>query len=444
MNKQYDAGGYMKPEIKQWSQLSPEEKGYYLKRSEIDISKVSQAVLGIIQGVKERGDEALIAYTKEFDHVDLSRMPLRVTEKEIQEAEKTLEPKVKRALEYATENIRKFHEMQRPHSMQMQEIRPGVLAGERPLPVESAGLYVPRGRGSFPSMLYMLAIPAKVAGVERICVVTPPGENGTVDAGCLYAAQLCGVDEIYRIGGAQAVAALAYGTESIKPVVKLTGPGSMYVTAAKRLLYGTVDVGLPAGPSESIVLTDDSADSWKVALDLMVESEHGSDSSAILVTTSQKVAEETAQHIENLIKTLPEPRKTFVTDVFNGYGVILLVNSLNEGADIVNTFAPEHLQIQTEEPFSTLSLIKNAGEILLGSNIPFSAANYVTGANAVLPTGGSAKTYSAVSVRDFVKYSSVVFATKTGYEDFRDSVIAMADYEGFITHGNALKLRQNN
>ncbi len=432
----------MKPVIVPWSKLPKEKKQYYLNRSEIDISRVSESVSGIINAVRTEGDAALRKFTKEFDGFDSAGISLKVSREEIDEAENNLDSTVKKALEYAIENITLFHESQKPLSIHFKEIKPGILAGEKPTPIESAGLYVPRGRGSFPSMLYMLAIPAKVAGVERVCVVTPPDKEGKVDPGCLYAAKLCGVDEIYRAGGAQAVAALAYGTESIDPVVKITGPGSMYVTAAKRLLYGMVDVGLPAGPSESMVLADGSADPWKVALDLLVESEHGSDSSAILVTDSLSLAEKTAEHVENLVENLPEPRKTFVTDVFSGYGVILLVDSMGKGADIVNTFAPEHLQIQTKEPFTTLSLIKNAGEILLGDNIPFSAANYVTGANAVLPTGGTAKTFSAVSVRDFIKYSSVIYATESGYNNFRDHVITLADYEGFVTHGNALKLRE--
>lgn len=431
----------MKPAIKRWSELTGKEQHYFLKRSEVDISKVKNSVSEIIKGVETNGDTALIEFTKKFDGIDLSGIPLRISNEEIAEAENMLGDDIKKALEYAVENIRSFHEAQKPGAIHFKEIGRGILAGEKPDAIESAGLYVPRGRGSFPSMLYMLAIPAKVAGVKRICVVTPPGEEGKVDAGCLYAARLCGVDEIYRVGGAQAIAALAYGTESIKPVVKLTGPGSMYVTAAKRLLYGTVDVGLPAGPSESIILADETADPWKVALDLMVEAEHGSDSSAILITDSSMLAEKTAVYIEKLTEDLPEPRKTFVKDVFTGYGIILLVSSIDEGAEIVNSFAPEHLQLRTEEPFSTLSLIKNAGEILLGENLPFSAANYVTGANAVLPTGGNAKTFSAVSVRDFIKYSSVVFTTKDGYENMKKHVIQLADYEGFITHGNALKLR---
>ncbi len=432
----------MRPEIINWNDLSDAKKQYYLKRSESDISEVMASVTKIIDKVKKDGDGALIAYTKEFDGIELTSSRLRVSEEEILNAESSLSEKIKSALEYAVDNIRKFHLTQKPSGMNFDEIRPGLFAGEKAIPIESAGLYVPRGRGSFPSMLYMLAVPAAVAGVERICVITPPGKNGEVDPGCLYAAKLCGIDEIYRVGGAHGIAALAYGTESIRAVDKINGPGSMYVTAAKRILYGTVDVGMPAGPSESVILADEFADPWKLALDLLVEAEHGSDSSALLITTSTEIAEKTANHIENLISDLSEPRKTFVSDVFNGYGAIFLVDSIGDGATLVNQFAPEHLQLKTKDPFSTLSLIKNAGEILLGENIPFSAANYVTGVNAVLPTGGNAKTYSAVSVRDFIKYSSVVYADPNGYKDFREHVINIADYEGFETHGNALKMRE--
>jgi len=432
----------MKPEILIWNEIPNDKKNFFLKRSESDISNVMESVSKIINSVKLNGDKALLDYALQFDGIDFSGENLRVSQKEIDAAEKRLTIDLKNALKYAINNIMQFHKTQKPASMNFEEIRPGLFAGEKAIPINSVGLYVPRGRGSFPSMLYMLAVPAVVAGVKRICVITPPGKDGLVDPGCLYAAKLCGIDEIYRVGGAHGIAALAYGTESISAVNKITGPGSMYVTAAKRLLYGTVDVGLPAGPSESVILSDDKADPWKLALDLLVEAEHGSDSSAILVTTSLKLAKKTAFHIENLINKLGEPRKTFVRDVFTGYGAIFLVDSIEKGADLVNAFAPEHLQLKTENPFSTLSLIKNAGEILLGENIPFSAANYVTGVNAVLPTGGNAKTYSAVSVRDFIKYSSVVYADKNGYEDLKEHVIAIADYEGFETHGNALKLRE--
>ncbi|MCK5197784.1 MAG: histidinol dehydrogenase, partial [Spirochaetales bacterium] len=376
----------MRPEILKWNDLPANRKNFFLKRSESDISEVMDSVAEIINTVRHGGDQALLDYTLKFDKVNLSEKNLRVSEKEFEEAEKNLPKAVKSALEYAITNIKRFHETQKPSSMNFDEIRPGLFAGEKSIPIESAGLYVPRGRGSFPSMLYMLAVPAAVAGVERICVITPPGEDGQVDPGCLYAAKLCGIDEVYRVGGAHGIAALAYGTESIQAVHKITGPGSMYVTAAKRILYGTVDVGLPAGPSESVILADGNADPWKLALDLLVEAEHGSDSSAVLVTTSTDLAEKTANYIEELIANLTEPRRTFVSDVFKGYGAIFLVDSIEEGAELVNAFAPEHLQLKTNEPFSTLSLIKNAGEILLGENIPFSAANYVTGVNAVLPT----------------------------------------------------------
>ncbi|MDC7227399.1 MAG: histidinol dehydrogenase [Spirochaetales bacterium] len=431
----------MKINIRNWKELNEEAKSVIFSRSELNISGVSDSVAKIIAEVGAKGDAALREFTLQFDKTDISNLPLLVSEEEYAAAEKIISPEVKAAVEYSIENVQKFHMEQKPQDMSFSEIRPGIFAGEKPMPIESVGLYVPRGRGSFPSMLYMLAVPAAIAGVERIVVVTPPNPDGTVEPACLYAAKLCGVHEVYRIGGAQAIAALAVGTESIKPVKKLSGPGSMYVTAAKRLLSSKVDPGLPAGPSESIVLADGSADPVKVALDLMIEAEHGSDSSALLITPSAELAEKAAEIIAKKTAVLPEPRKTFVEDVMSGYGGIIITRDIKEAADIVNQFAPEHLQIQSEEPFDTLPLIKNAGEILLGENTPFSIANYSTGANAVLPTGGGAATYSAVSVRDFIKYSSVVYATQNGMKGAAAHVKALADYEGFITHGNALKQR---
>ena len=426
--------------IYSWENIDKEKRDALLSRSELDISEVKESVQKIIDDVKLRGDEALQYYNAKFDKTP-AEMPLKVSEKEFKEAEKAVSPEVKEALAYSIENVKRFHRAQKPESMNFMEIRPGVFAGEKAIPIDSAGLYVPRGRGNFPSMLYMLAVPAVVAEVPRICIVTPPGEDGTVDPACLYAARLCGIDEIYKTGGAHSIAALAYGTETIKPVSKLNGPGSMYVTAAKRLVSGAVDIGMPAGPSESMVLADKTADPYKVALDLLIEAEHGSDSSAILVTDSKDLSDQVVKHITKLAGELGEPRKTFVEDVLKGYGGIIFTDTIEKSAEVVNLFAPEHLQIQTSEPFQTLSLIKNAGEILLGENTPFSIANYSVGANAVLPTGGNARTYSAVSVRDFIKYSSVVYVTDTGLEEMKPHVVSLADYEGFETHGNALKKR---
>ena len=424
-----------------WKTLSDKEREKLLSRSEIDISEVRDAVDKIIKRVKNEGDKALKEYNHSFDGTPKD-MDLRVSDLEWNEAGSLINDDVKEALEYSIENIKRFHMTQKPESMNMVEIEPGLLAGEKALPIESAGLYVPRGRGNFPSMLYMLAVPALVAGVDRIAVVTPPDKSGKVDPACLYAAKLCGVNEVYKVGGAQAIAALAYGTESIKPVHKLLGPGSMYVTAAKRILYGQVDVGLPAGPSESIVIADEKADPYKVALDLLIEAEHGSDSAALLITPSEMVASECANHIEKLWSELPEPRKTFVGDVMEGYGGIIKTESLKEAADLANLFATEHLQLQTEEPFETLAMIRNAGEILLGEDTPFSIANYAVGPNAVLPTGGNARTWSAVSVRDFIKYSSVIYTSPEALKRISPHVEVLADYEGFTTHGDALRKRR--
>jgi histidinol dehydrogenase len=291
-------------------------------------------------------------------------------------------------------------------------------------------------------MLYMLAVPARIAEIPDIEIVTPPDSNGGVDPACLFAARLLGIERVFRVGGAQAVAALAFGTETISPVQKIVGPGSRYVTAAKRVLSGIVDTGLPAGPSESMIVADESADPWNTALDLMVEAEHGSDSCAILLTDSTKLAAEVKKNIDQLLQDIPDPRHGYLLDVFKRYGGIIVTESIPEAVEIVNRFAPEHLQIRTAEPFSLLDSVRNAGEILLGEHLPFSAANYAAGANAVLPTGGWARTYSPVSVRDFMKYSSVVYAERSGYRTLKEHVSRLADYEGFITHGNALKLRR--
>jgi histidinol dehydrogenase len=427
-----------------WSDMSDSEKVNFFSRSELVISDALESVNEIIDNVKNNGDKSIYHYNELFDKVSCKKYSLMVSEEEFSEAETILSSPLKEAIDYSIDNVRNFHKAQIPEGMNLMEIRKGIFAGEKAIPIESTGLYVPRGRGSFPSMLYMQAIPAKVAGVKRICIITPPDENGKVDPACLYAASKCGITEIYKTGGAQAIAALTFGTETIKPVVKITGPGSKYVSAAKRILSGIVDSGLPAGPSDSAVLADKTADPYKAALDLMTEAEHGSDSSALLVTPSEEMAEACMKHMRDLIKLLPDQRKQFVSDVFEGFGGIIITKDIKEAAEVVNLYAPEHLQIVTEDPWDTVGLIKNAGEILLGDNTPFSCANYSIGANAVLPTGGKAKTWSALSVRDFIKYSSIVYSTESGYDSLKDHVNVLAEYEGFTAHANAVKLRNKN
>ncbi|TVQ37189.1 MAG: histidinol dehydrogenase [Spirochaetaceae bacterium] len=427
-----------------WSELSDERRRALLARSETDIGAVLPAVQRIVDDVRARGDAALRDYAERFDGADLSSTALTVSQAEFDRADERLGAAVKSALQFAVENVRRYHEIQLTPGMPMQEIRSGLWAGERTTPLQSAGLYVPRGRGSFPSMLYMLAVPAVLAGVRTVVIATPPAADGTIDDACLYAARLCGVERVVRCGGGQAIAALAYGTESVPAVAKIVGPGSVYVAAAKRIVAGTVDTGVPAGPSESIILADATADPWKVSLDLLIEAEHGSDSSALLVTPSRPLAEAVAEIVPELVATTPdepEPRRSFLCDVFSSYGGIILADDIGHAAEIVNQFATEHLQLQVAEPYDVLGLIHNAGEILLGEHSVFSLANYAAGANAILPTGGNARSWSPVSVHDFQKRSSVVHITPHGYRQMRDHVIALADYEGFYSHAQALRRR---
>lgn len=426
-----------------WAHISQNERSRLLNRSEAIVDKLLDDAGKIVDAVEKSGDSALIDFTARFDKVDLSETGLRVTDEEFSAAKELLSDAVIEALTVSVENVTRFHETQRPAKFHQIETYPGIFAGERATPIPSAGLYVPRGKGSFPSMLYMLAVPAHIAGVPRICVTTPPNDDGSVDPACLYAAQLCGVHEVYRVGGAQAIAALALGTESVQPVAKIVGPGSPYVAAAKRLLNGRVDTGLPAGPSESIIIADGKADPWKVALDLAIEAEHGEDSSAILVTDSKTLADRVTLALDRVIADLPEPRRGYVTTVLTTYGGIIMTGSIEESLDFVNAYAPEHLQIQTEEPEKLLPGIVNASEILLGGNLPFSVANYSAGPNAVLPTGGMARTWSPVSVRDFLKFSSVISATEEGLDKISETVITLAEYEGFDAHAQALTRRKD-
>ena len=431
----------MNIQVHRWTTLAEEERRRILGRSQTDITALVETVRPIVDDVCGRGDVALVELTHTFDGADIAGRGIAVEEREFDEASARIDEALKDALDYAVENVRRFHAAQLHAALASVEVRPGILATERITPIESAGLYVPSGRGSFPSMLYMLAVPAVLARVPTIAVTTPPRPDGTVDPAVLYAARRCGIERVYRVGGAQAIAALARGTESVPAVRKIVGPGSAYVAAAKRLVADYVDVGLPAGPSESIVLADASADPWRVALDLMIEAEHGSDSAALLVTDSPALAEKTGEHMRRLIEEVPEPRRTFLEDVFAGYGGFILTENENQSVAFVNEFAPEHLLIHAADPRALSTRITNAAEILLGPHTAFSLANYATGPNAVLPTGGWAKSWGPVSVGDFQKSSTVIEVTETGYREMADHVIRLADHEGFFTHAAALRRR---
>src|SRR6266566_6488173 len=424
--------------------LDAAQRRRLLRRAEIEIDGLIELVRPILQAVRTSGDEAVIEFTARFDHVQLSPDQLRVSREEIEHAHQVLDPAVRQAIEQAIRNVRTFHERQMPHEQWFTQVAPGVMAGEKITPISSVGLYVPRGKGAFPSVMYMLATPANIAGVPRIVVCTPPGPGGEVDPASLVAADLCGVHEIYRVGGAQAIAAMAYGTASIARVRKITGPGSGYVAAAKRLLYGTVDVGLPAGPSEAITLADASASAELVARDLLIEAEHGPDSSSLLVTDSRALADAVMALLPAKMAMLPEWRRAFCRTVFEapeGTGGIVLAANVREAVDFVNEYAPEHLEVQVREPFALLPELKNAGEILLGRYTPICTGNYCVGTNAVLPTGGFAHTLSCTSVYDFLKRTGIAYLTEEGYASLSETTRRLADFEGFPAHANAVTER---
>ncbi len=425
-----------------WSDISDFDKSRLLKRSQETIENVVEAVKPIIAEVKENGDAALIKYAKQFDKADLSS--LKVTLEEFEEAESLLSPELKSALQHSIGNVKRFHEEQikRVDAEWMVEIEPGVFAGEKVTPISSVGLYVPRGKNAFPSALYMLAIPAVLAGVPKIAVVTPPVEDGKCDPACLYAARLSGITEIYKVGGAQAIAALAYGTETIPKVAKVLGPGSSYVAAAKLLLSSVIDPGMPAGPSEAIVLCDEFADPHNTVLDLLNEAEHGPDSAGLLVTHDEKLASYVRDHLPAAIDALPEKQAAWLRDVFSSYGAIILTDSIEQSIEVANLYAPEHLLLKTRNPDFYLPLLKNAGEILIGENTVFSFGNYAIGINHVLPTGGWAHSHSCTSVWDFLKRTSLSRVTTEGFVSLAEPVSTLTDYEGFPAHKAAITQRK--
>jgi histidinol dehydrogenase len=421
--------------------ITPQELARILRRSEVDISSLLPLAQEVIQRVQAEGDAAVLDYTRKFDAPQFELDSLRAKPADFAAAREAVSKNVYEAIVAAHANIQRFHEEQLPEPMWFTELQPGVMAGERITPIASVGLYVPRGKGAFPSVMLMLATPARVAQVPRVVVVTPPTPEGKADAASLVAAEVCGIDEVYVVGGMQAVAALAYGTATIPRVSKILGPGSSYVSAAKRLLYGVVDVGLPAGPSESIILVDEQADPRLVALDLLVEAEHGPESAAIVVTHSRKLAEEVMTILPQYIAELPEWRRKFVQTVLGNYGGIMLTQSIEESIRFVNDYAPEHLELLTVEPFVTLNRIQNAGEILLGPNTPIPIANYCLGLNAILPTGGFARSFSSVSVYEFLKRTGVGYLSREGYLHLQDTTATLADYEGFPAHAMAIRKR---
>lgn len=415
-----------------------------LSRTEADLTRFMDGAARIIETVRTEGDAALRRFAREFDKVEGDLTSLRASDADIEDALNKVPTNVVAAIEVAIDAVRRFHEAQRPEEMWLKEIHPGAWAGDRFLPIDSVACYVPRGKGSFPSVTIMTSVPAIVAGVARPIIITPPGPDGQVDAGTLVAAKLAGIREIYKCGGAQGVAAVAFGTETVPRCSKIVGPGSPWVVAAKRLLSTRIDPGVPAGPSEAIILTDDSVSGALAALDLIIESEHGPDSSAWLVTASERVAREAIAALPGHWAEMDAGRVAFSRAVLTGpRGGVILTRDLDQAIEFVNAYAPEHLEILTEQPMSVLGRIRNAGEILLGPHTPVTLGNYLLGPNAVLPTGGAARTASPLSVFDYMKRSSVGYVTKSGYGELAQHAKALAEYEGFSGHARAVSAKRD-
>ncbi len=425
-----------------WSETDDAAKTRILRRAQADIDDIAAKVRPILDDVKARGDAALIDYAQKFDKATLTS--LKVTDAEFETARKTIDPKLKSALDRCIGNVRTFHEeqMRRVEKPWMVEIEPGVFGGEQVTPITSVGLYVPGGKNLYPSSLYMLAVPAVAAKVPHVIMLTPPRPDGSVSDVLLYAAYASGVKNIYKVGGAQAIAAMAYGTQTIPKVHKVLGPCSPFGASAKQLLGGIINPGMPAGPSDSVILCDESADPDNTVLDVLNEAEHGPDSAGLLVTHDEKLARYVHTKLAEAIAALPEPQRGYLQTNMAAYSGVVLTDSIDASIDFCNLYAPEHVVVKTRDPESLLPRLTNAGEILLGENTPSSLGNFAIGVNHVLPTGGMAHSYSCTSVWDFLKRTSVTKVTAEGLNALKPATLAMADYEGFPAHGNVLRQRK--
>lgn len=399
-------------------------------------SDYAAVVQEILDNVKEYGDAALIDYTAQFDGAEIAA--IRVSEEEITAGMAKVDPAFLQVLQRAKANISEFHEKQVTQGFML--TRNGAVMGQRVLPLAKVGVYVPGGTAAYPSTVLMNVIPAKIAGVQKIVLVTPPLQDGSVNPAILAAAKVAGVDEIYRIGGAQAVAALAYGTESVPQVDKIVGPGNIYVAAAKRLVYGTVDIDMIAGPSDVLIVADETANPVHVAADLLAQAEHDVNAQAILVTTQRSLAEATQKEVAQ--QTAQLPRKAIIEQSIAKNGKIILVENLERALAVANEIAPEHLELAVADPFAWLDQVENAGSVFLGHNTPEVLGDYLAGPNHTLPTERTARFYSSLSVDDFVKHSQYLYYGEAAMKAVADDVILFAETEGLGGHANSIRLRK--
>jgi len=410
-----------------------------LNRGKTDISSIESSVKTIINDVKEQGDKALLQYTEKFDKVRLPASKLRVDERETKEAYKKLKKSQITALRRAADNIASFHTKQLRAKWTMQ-IAEGVTLGQVTRPLASVGVYVPGGKAAYPSSVLMCAIPAKVAGVKNIIVCSPPRQSGDVNPALLVAADIAGVSAVYRVGGAQAIAAMAYGTGTVPNVDKIVGPGNVFVTAAKLEVSKDVAIDVPAGPSEVLIIADETGNASFIASDLLAQAEHDPQAWAILLTSSEALASAVKEEVYRQMKSLS--RTEIINSSIQKRGLIIIVRSIEEAIEITNLIAPEHLQIQTKNPTEVLGKIRNAGAIFLGGYSPVAFGDYSSGLNHVLPTAGYAKIYSGLSSLDFVKTMNFLQCSKEGHRNLKETAIIIAEMEGFDAHAKSVTIRE--
>lgn len=415
---------------------SEELKAYLESRNEEISSDVIISVTKILEDVRKRKDEAVIAYTEKFDGIRLENY--RVSEEEIDQAAALCDPFFMESMQKAKKNIEFFHNAQKQNGYLLQKEK-GIYLGQRVLPLDSVGIYVPGGRAQYPSSVLMNAIPAKVAGVKRIVMITPPSKEGGLHPNIAYAAKLAGIDEIYKVGGAQGIGALAYGTETLPPVDKIVGPGNIFVAAAKKLVFGKVDIDMIAGPSEILVVADEKANPVYVASDLLSQAEHDPMASAVLLTTSYDVLEAVNKELRKQTDELP--KKAIIEESLKNYGKAIVCDTIEECVDIANQIAPEHLELMVENPMAYLGLVKHAGSVFMGYYTCESIGDYFGGTNHVLPTSGTARFSSALSVDSFIKKSSFLHYTKEAVAAYGSYIVEMGEQEDLQAHANAVKVR---
>ncbi len=416
--------------------LGSNERNKLLERSKIDDEGIINVVTNIVNNIKQDGDTSLKIYTKKFDNVKIEKF--KVSQEEIKRSYSNADKKVIDALKKAAKNIEKFHKAQIPEEW-FKEIDNGINAGQIIRPIEIIGCYIPGGRAVYPSSVLMTIIPAKIAGVRKIICCTPPMPDGSVNNMVLAAADIAGADEIYKVGGAQAIAAMAFGTESIPKVDKIVGPGNIFVTTAKKLVYGDVDIDFPAGPSEVLIIADSTGNAEYIAFDMLAQAEHDPDAASVLITNSSDLAHKVNEIILGNIKYMQ--RSKIIEESLKKYGKIIITDSIDDAVEFANDYAPEHLIIMTEHPENVLENINNAGSIFLGELTPVAAGDYGSGTNHVLPTSKNARMYSGLSTESFIKKPTVQKLSKEGIQNLKDIVITLAEYEGLYAHAESFKKR---